>query len=289
MKFLTIVIAVATLPAFAQDSSHYRACSEKAKTQTEMNTCASDEAARADAELNQSYRKLLEQAAHHPEFLTKLKAAENAWVAYRDAYMDAMYPSKDKQAEYGSVYPMDSDLLRAKLTERQVQALEELLEPLQSRAPKCVLSTASDGQTIAVRGKVSSAAHDMTFDIPGCNETVLLTFAGGDDNDVSGSELRKDDQLRRFQKYTSSVYKSTSKNKCMECAKYVDVGAELTGKLQIATIPPGATKDRAGFIRDQSGKVIGQFGWGHPAPFAGYRLVIQSVSHVKARKQPPPK
>jgi len=42
--------------------------------------------------------------------------------------MDAMYPAKDKQSEYGSIYPMEADLLRAKLTQRQVTALKELLQ-----------------------------------------------------------------------------------------------------------------------------------------------------------------
>jgi len=50
--------------------------------------------------------------------LRRFKAAERAWIAYRDAYMGAMYPAKDKQAEYGSIYPMEADLLRAKLTQR---------------------------------------------------------------------------------------------------------------------------------------------------------------------------
>ena len=48
-------------------------------------------------------------------------------LSYRDAYMDAMYPAENKQAEYGSIYPMEADLLRAKLTQRQVTALKELL------------------------------------------------------------------------------------------------------------------------------------------------------------------
>lgn len=153
---------------------------------------------------------------------------------------------------------------------------------------KCVLSTASNGQTLTVSGEARSTAHDLALDIPGCDETVLLTFAGSKDNDVSGSELRQDDELKRFQKYTSSVYESTGDNICLECRKYGDVEAELTGKLEIATVPPGATKDKANFLRDGSGKIIGTFGWGHPVPFAGYRLVIQSVAHVKARKLPPP-
>jgi len=92
-----------------------------------MNACASDEAARVEAELNQVYQKLLSRVASQPEATTKIKTAERAWIAYRDAYMDAMYPAKNKQGEYGSIYPMEADLLRAKLTKRQVTALKELL------------------------------------------------------------------------------------------------------------------------------------------------------------------
>ncbi len=128
MRYLPIVFLLVSLPSLAQDSAQYRACNDKAKTQMEMNACASQEAARSDAELNEVYRKLLSQAASQQEAVAKIKAAERAWVAYRDAYMDAMYPAKDKQAEYGSIYPMEADLLRAKLTQQQVVALKELLQ-----------------------------------------------------------------------------------------------------------------------------------------------------------------
>jgi len=92
-----------------------------------MNACANQEAARADADLNDVYRKLLSKAANQPEAMAKIRAAERAWLNYRDAYIDAMYPAKDKQAEYGSVYPMEVDLLRAKLTVQQIAALRALL------------------------------------------------------------------------------------------------------------------------------------------------------------------
>src|SRR6266852_6450889 len=152
----------------------------------------------------------------------------------------------------------------------------------------CVLSTATSGQVITVHGKVFSEPHDMGFGIPGCNDTVLLTYAGDRDNDVSTDQLRKDENLKQFQNYTSAVYKSRGKNLCLQCMKYGDVEATLTGKLEIATMPPRTTKDPAGFVRDSSGKIVGTFGWGHPVPFAKYRLVIQSVSEVKARKLPKP-
>jgi uncharacterized protein YecT (DUF1311 family) len=114
--------------AFGQTSKEYAACSDKAKTQIEMNGCASAEATRADRELNRVYTQVLVRAASVPEAAEKAKASERAWVAYRDAYIDATYPAKDKQTEYGSMYPLDVELLRAKLTQRQTVALEDLLK-----------------------------------------------------------------------------------------------------------------------------------------------------------------
>ena len=124
---LVLFLALSSFPGLAQDSQQYRSCSEKAKTQNEANACANEEAARVDAELNDIYSTLLSRAASQPGATAKIKAAERAWIAYRDAYIDAMYPAKDKQAEYGSVYPMEVDFLRAKLTRQQVAALKELL------------------------------------------------------------------------------------------------------------------------------------------------------------------
>jgi uncharacterized protein YecT (DUF1311 family) len=93
----------------------------------EMNVCANEEAGRVDTQLNDVYSKLLSHAASQPRAVEKIKVAERAWVAYRDAYIDAMYPAPDKQAEYGSMYAMELNLLRAKLTRQQVTALQELL------------------------------------------------------------------------------------------------------------------------------------------------------------------
>jgi len=151
----------------------------------------------------------------------------------------------------------------------------------------CVLSTASSGETITVRGKFQREPHDMGFDIEGCDLTVLLTFAGNPDSQVSGKELRRDSELRRFHKYIKPAPMGNRKNMCIDCMKYGDIEAEITGKLEIASIPPGATKDRYGLLRDQSGKVIGTYGWGHPSPYVPYRLVILSVANVKAKKLPP--
>ena len=101
---------------------------DKAKAQMEMNECASQESARVDAKLNHVYSQLLANAGSDENAVAKIKAAERAWIAYRDAYIEAMYPTPDKQAEYGSIYPMDVALLTTKLTQQHIADLQGLLK-----------------------------------------------------------------------------------------------------------------------------------------------------------------
>ena len=93
---VALLMTVISFACFAQDSAEYRACSDKANTQSEMTACASDEAARVDAKLKTTYRALLARVTSQPEALAKIKAAERAWIAYRDAYIEATYPAEDK-------------------------------------------------------------------------------------------------------------------------------------------------------------------------------------------------
>ena len=127
MRLLNIVFLLASSSCFAQNSAQYAACDEKANTQSELNRCANDEAARVDAELNTVYRALL-RTVKRPAYVAKIKAAQRAWVVYRDAYIAATYPAEDKQAEYGTIYPMEVNNLRALLTRRQIVALQEMIQ-----------------------------------------------------------------------------------------------------------------------------------------------------------------
>jgi uncharacterized protein YecT (DUF1311 family) len=128
MKVLATVLFLGlnSLPLFAQVSDKYISCDKGAKSQFEMNACASDEAARNDAEMNLEYRRLISMAAKDQERVVRIKAMQRAWIAFRDAYVDAIYPANDKQAEYGSMFPMEANMLRAKLTQQQTAALREL-------------------------------------------------------------------------------------------------------------------------------------------------------------------
>lgn len=123
------------LPSMAdQNSKMFAKCMDQATTQHDMHVCAGEEFKRVQRRLDQTYAALLsrvEKSEYESEIapaLKKIKVQQTAWVAYRDAYMDAMYPLENKQAEYGSMYPMEAAMARTVLTQRQVNALNDLLE-----------------------------------------------------------------------------------------------------------------------------------------------------------------
>jgi uncharacterized protein YecT (DUF1311 family) len=123
-----IFVTLGSIGVLAQNSQQYRSCLEKALAQKELNACAGEEVKRVDAELNDVYKALLAAAAGQPNAVAKITAAERAWIAYRGAYMEAMYPAPNKISEYGSIYPMAADLLRAELTTQHIKALRDLLK-----------------------------------------------------------------------------------------------------------------------------------------------------------------
>lgn len=127
MKTLVMLamVGLGCSSCLAQESAQYHACADSANTQDVLTRCANEEAKRADAELNSVYQKLLAALSDNRKATAKVTAAQRAWITYRNAYMDAMYPEKDKQS-YGSIFPMEVNLLFAKLTRDQIAALRAL-------------------------------------------------------------------------------------------------------------------------------------------------------------------
>jgi uncharacterized protein YecT (DUF1311 family) len=111
----------------AQISETYQSCSKLARKQYEMNVCANEEAKRVNDELNKIYELLLLKVRANPITASKIQIAQKAWETYRDSYIDAMYPAKDKQSEYGTLFPVEVDLLSAELNRQQIRALQRIL------------------------------------------------------------------------------------------------------------------------------------------------------------------
>jgi uncharacterized protein YecT (DUF1311 family) len=111
----TFLLATTGL-TFAADSDD-----EPVQTQAEMNQEAAADFQKADAELNQIYKQV--RAGLDADGQAKLKTAQRAWLAYRDAEAEL----EAAPNEGGSIYPMIVANVKARLTEARVKELKEVL------------------------------------------------------------------------------------------------------------------------------------------------------------------
>lgn len=95
----------------------------RAQNQFEMNRESEASFSKADAELNRVYAKVI--ATLDDEGRVKLKAAQRAWVAFRDAQAEFQM---DSEARGGSMAPMIYSGVRASLTKDRITQLKEMLE-----------------------------------------------------------------------------------------------------------------------------------------------------------------
>lgn len=98
-----------------------------ARTQQDLNLCASRAFERADAELNTLYRQLLKDAG--PAEKAKLRAAQLAWLKFRDAHCE--YVAFGNQG--GSIYPMVYGFCRAEVTGERSRQFRDTLREIGER------------------------------------------------------------------------------------------------------------------------------------------------------------
>ena len=96
-KFFLVVCLLVT-NGYAMASA---AC-DNANTQTELNQCTAMSYQTADDKLNEAYQALVGRLASNPGSLEKLRAAQRAWIGFRDA--ECAYESS--AVEGGSAQPM---------------------------------------------------------------------------------------------------------------------------------------------------------------------------------------
>jgi len=127
----TATAASTPAPASTAASSTGDTCMDNAQSQAAMDQCASQSLSAADKELNQVYQQVLAKYASDKVFTAKLRTAQKAWVAFRDAELQARYPANDKQAMYGSVYPMCANNELEAMTRKRIEELRAWLKGTQ--------------------------------------------------------------------------------------------------------------------------------------------------------------
>jgi uncharacterized protein YecT (DUF1311 family) len=116
---LAALLAVCA-PALLAAQEDEEFCPE-GRTQLEMNICAGDELARADTLLNERYQRLLQ--AIEPHRVEPLRAAQRAWIRFRDAECGL----EASEFQGGSMMPMVDTLCHAHLSRKRAEELERML------------------------------------------------------------------------------------------------------------------------------------------------------------------
>jgi uncharacterized protein YecT (DUF1311 family) len=99
-----------------------------AQTQAEMDQQAGDTYAKADADLNSVYKQVLSEYKSNKLFIKKLRKAEQKWIAFRDAQMQALYPQADTPGYYGTVFPVCWESSLTELTKQRTETLQRWLD-----------------------------------------------------------------------------------------------------------------------------------------------------------------
>jgi len=106
-------------------------CFAKATSQAELIACADKALDQADARLNIVYEQLLKKHAADIGFTKKLKIAQQAWLKFRDAHIDLIYPSNSREQveSEGTANPMCKAMEITRLTVERTRTLENMLNP----------------------------------------------------------------------------------------------------------------------------------------------------------------
>ena len=139
MKNILLIVALLVLPisvSTQESTPQTDPCFAKATTQAEITACAGQALDKADAELNQVYQELLKKHAANRNFIKRLRLAQEAWLKFRHAHIESLYPSSDVdqlRAE-GTVYPMCKAMEITRLTTERTRTLKNMLSPREGDA-----------------------------------------------------------------------------------------------------------------------------------------------------------
>jgi uncharacterized protein YecT (DUF1311 family) len=117
---IAVILALFRVPAIADEADNVDC--DHALTQFAMNACAGKDFEVADKTLSTLYARAL-AAQHDVPTATKFKAAESAWIKFRDAQCDHARAT----FEGGSMQSQAHLICLVKLTKARTRELEEYL------------------------------------------------------------------------------------------------------------------------------------------------------------------
>ncbi len=96
---------------------------------SDLTTCACQATEKADKELNKWYQETLKQYEDNAGIIKRLKEAQRAWIKFRDAYIESIYPNNfEDYPPAGTAMPMCLCDVQTSLINQRIQQLKNILE-----------------------------------------------------------------------------------------------------------------------------------------------------------------
>jgi len=118
-----LLIAIISCISYLGFAKNEKSSGMTLQSQAEMNEHTYQIYQKTDKELNNVYKQILIKYKDDKLFISKLQKAELAWIKYRDAEIEAIYPEEDK-SNYGSVYPMCVNQVMTEITQQRIKELK---------------------------------------------------------------------------------------------------------------------------------------------------------------------
>lgn len=97
--------------------------------QPELSQCAADDYATSDKKLNDLWKKLMDKFKADKTATAKLKTAQKAWTAFRDAEVEAQFACDDKSGNcWGSMEGMLRSGVLKELTDARTTRLQKYID-----------------------------------------------------------------------------------------------------------------------------------------------------------------
>lgn len=127
-RLLLCLVLLAFAGTFSITRGHAGGAGNEGNRQTQMqlNKEACDDYKKADLEMNRAYQTILRDHRDEASFIPALRKAQGAWIRYRDAHLESLYPGDASQ--YGSINPMCRCLQLANITKERTKTLNQWVE-----------------------------------------------------------------------------------------------------------------------------------------------------------------
>jgi uncharacterized protein YecT (DUF1311 family) len=125
LRSLLVMVPLLSIMTVCAAATSGGAANKRAQNQMELNEKACAAYKQADAEMNKVYRRILSENSSDRLFVQKMRAAQRAWVIFRDAHLASIYPAVDKRGAYGSINPMCQCMELEKITDERLHVLQQ--------------------------------------------------------------------------------------------------------------------------------------------------------------------